>query len=99
MITLLTVAVSKHILSSFDASSHAWISAISHLLSSHSETIKVHILLIHPHAELILQELAWRTDTVVGIQWWIMSRKDAEYFAGKFVKCIQDYPFILADYD
>jgi len=101
VITLLTLAVFKTILSSSNGSPNAWASAISHLLSSHSETIKVHILIIHPHVELISQELAAnRKISAVGIKkWWMMSQTDAEYFAGRFVKCIEDHPLILAEYD
>jgi hypothetical protein len=49
---------------------------------------------------MILQELVAHQEIVplTGIQkWWKMSPKAAEYFAGKFVTCVQDYPLILAD--
>ena len=99
VITVLIHAASKSVFFSLKYSSNSLASAISHLLSSCQEIIKAYILIICPHVELVVQELV-ANKTVMGItKWWKMSHQNAEYFAGKFIKCIEQYPLILADGD
>ena len=52
---------------------------------------------------MIAQELAANRRIIIAVldikKWWKMSHTDAEYFANRLVKCVEDFPLIFADMD